>query len=339
MPSAGRVRWAKFRVTAVFVVSTAILCTLLYQLFGVALLAPKAVVYLYIPDATGLSGESPIRVDGIDVGRVSSVELSGSKQPTRVVKVTVSLQRDRLGSIPADSVAQISSDSLVGDKFVDVTSGKSPNPLLPDGEIIYKDQPELLRSLDLTQFTAELRLVDATLTDIELGRSEFGKFYQGTEFYNDLEGRLKELQKGILAAVSTTSMVGNLLNNDRLYRQIDDLLVSVDQAVAKLQSGQGVPGKLLRDSAQYDQMLAEAQGFRRSLEALRTNEFLQSDRAYVNISQWLAAMIQSVDEMNRSPELNSTLVYENLNAALRELRDSLRDFRQNPGKFLRVKIF
>jgi ABC-type transporter Mla subunit MlaD len=52
-------------------------------------------------------------------------------------------------------VTQISSDSLVGDKFVDVTSGKSPQSIPPEGELIYKDQPELLRSLDLTQFTQE----------------------------------------------------------------------------------------------------------------------------------------------------------------------------------------
>lgn len=339
MPSAGRVRWAKFRVVAVFVVATTILATMLYQLFGVTLLAPRAMVYLYVPDATGLSNQSPIRVDGIDVGRVSTVELSGSKEPSRVVRVTISLQRDRLASIPADSVAQISSDTLVGDKFVDVTSGQSPTSLSPDGELLYKDQPELLRSLDLTQFTRQLRLVDATLTDIEQGRSEFGKFYQGTAFYNDLERRLKELQEGIRAAVSTTSMVGGLLNTDRIYNQINDLLVSMDQQVAKIQAGQGVAGQLLRNSAQYDQMLAAAQGFRHSLEALRGNELLQSDSAYTNVSEWLDGMIQSVDELNRRPELNNTLVYDNLNGSLQELRDALRDFRQSPRKYLWMKLF
>jgi hypothetical protein len=32
-------------------------------------------------------------------------------------------------------------------------------------------------------------------------------------------------------------------------------------------------------------------------------------------------------------------VYENLNGEARELRDTLREFRQNPRKFLRLKIF
>jgi phospholipid/cholesterol/gamma-HCH transport system substrate-binding protein len=339
MPKPGRVKWAKFRVLVLTVVSAAILGTMLYLLYGISLLAPKTAVYLYIPDASGLSDESPVRVDGIDVGRVSAVELSGSNQPARIVKVTISVERDRLGRIPADSVTQISSDSLVGDKFVDITSGTSPKPIPPEGELIYKDQPELLKSLDLTQFTQELRLVDATLTDIEQGRSEFGKFYQGTEMYNDLLRRMLDLQRGMRAAISTTGMVGSLMSTDRLHREISDLLVSVDEKVGKLQSGQGAAGQLLRSSAQYDQLLETAQGFRRSVEQLQANPVVQSDSAYAGATQWLRAMIQSVDEVNRDPRISTTAVYENLNGSLQELRDTMRDFRQNPKKYLRMKVF
>jgi phospholipid/cholesterol/gamma-HCH transport system substrate-binding protein len=339
MPKAGKVKWARFRVLVLTVVSVAILSTMLYLLYGISLLAPKTAVYLYIPDASGLTSESPVRVDGIDVGRVSTVQLSGSSQPSRIVKVTISIQRDRLSRIPMDSVTQISSDSLVGDKFVDIAGGTSPRPISPDGELIFRDQPELLRSLDLTQFTQELRLVDATLTDIEQGRSEFGKFYQGTEMYNDLLRRMLDLQRGIRAAVSTTGMVGSLLSSDRAHRELSDLLVSVDAKVGKLQSGQGAAGALLASSAQYDQLVATAQGFRRSMEALQANPILQSDSAYTGATQWLAAMIQSVDEVNRNPQILTTAVYDNLNGSLLELRDTLRDFRQNPKKYLWMKVF
>jgi phospholipid/cholesterol/gamma-HCH transport system substrate-binding protein len=278
-------------------------------------------------------------VDGIGVGKVGAVEFSGSREPARVVRVILSLQRDRLATLPSDSVAQISSDSLIGDKFVDIASGNSPKPIAPEGELIYKDQPELLKSLDLTQFTQELRLVDATLTDIEQGRSEFGKFFQGSEFYNNLQRRMLELQKGIKAAVSTSGAVGSLLSTDQLHRKISDLLVSLDQTVANLQAGQGTAGQLLHDSAQYDQMLSQAQSFRHALEALRGSDLMQSDAAYAGVNQWLAAAIGSVDEMNRRPELTTTEVYDNFNGSLQELRDTVRDFRENPKKYMRLKVF
>src|ERR1700761_9241622 len=73
MPSVQRVRWAKFRVSSVAVVAVIILATLMYLLTGGTLLEPKARIYLYIDDATGLGPQSPVRVDGISIGTVDWV--------------------------------------------------------------------------------------------------------------------------------------------------------------------------------------------------------------------------------------------------------------------------
>lgn len=339
MPSAARVKWAQFRVTVVSIVAVLILVTLLFEMFGAVLLSPKTVIYLYIPDASGLSGESPVRVDGIDVGRVSRVELSGSKDPNRAVKVELQFYRDRLRGVPADSVAQISSDSLIGDKFVDINGGRSPQNLPYGGEMIYKFQPELVRSLDLTQFTQQLRLVDQTLTDIEQGRSQFGKFYQGSAFYDDLMHRLMQLQKGIAAAVSTTGEVGSLVSSDKVYAQVTDSLEQMDRTIAQIQAGQGTAGQLVRSSAQYDQLISQAQQFHRALEKVASSDLFQSTNAYDSVTQTLGQMIQKVDEFNRNPLITNAALYENLNGSMKELRDHLKDFRVNPRKYLRIKLF
>src|SRR5215471_9403263 len=126
MPSVERVQWAKFRVGALSVAALLILGTLLYLLTGGTLLEPKATIYLYMPDAMSLAAGAPVRVDGIGVGKVESVVLSGDTQPNRVVKVAMIVDRARLASIPDDSTAQASADNLVGDKFVDIAGGKSP---------------------------------------------------------------------------------------------------------------------------------------------------------------------------------------------------------------------
>jgi len=326
-------------VLAVFLAAMAVLGTIVYLMTAGSLLVPQAHIYLYIPDATGLEKDSPVRVDGVDVGKVSAVELTGSNQPDRIVRVTLAIRRARLASFTADSVAQLSADTFVGDQFVDVTSGKAAQTIPDGGELIYKNQPELLKSLDLTQFTQQLAVVDATLTDLEQSRSPFGKFVQGTEFYNDLSRRIKELLAGIRAAVGTNTAVGDLLNSDQMHRQAGDLLGHLDQSLAQLESGQGDFGRLLRDSGQYEQLLASVRDFRKSVAALGGGPFLQSEAQYAEWNQKLAGWIQSVDELNTNPMLLTSAVYENLNGESRELRDTLRDFRQNPQKFLRLKIF
>ncbi|MEI9974777.1 MAG: hypothetical protein WDO73_23670 [Ignavibacteriota bacterium] len=66
---------------------------------------------------------------------------------------------------------------------------------------------------------------------------------------------------------------------------------------------------------------------------------LTSTSAYDNTTRSLAALIQSVDELNRNPQIASSILYDNWNGSLKELRDSVKDFRQNPRKYLRIKLF
>jgi len=77
-------------------------------------------------------------VDGIGVGKVRSVALSGSSEPNRVVKVTMTVERGRLASIPDDSTAQAASETMIGDKFVDISSGTSSRFISPGGEIGFR---------------------------------------------------------------------------------------------------------------------------------------------------------------------------------------------------------
>lgn len=339
MPSASRVAWARFRVTVVSGVALAILATLAFLLTGGTLLQAKTTLYLYVPDATGLIQDAPVRVDGIDVGKVAKVELSGQGDPNRVVRVVMRVERDRLDSITADSVAEIGSDSLIGDKFVDVTSGKSPGHVPANGEIRMKPASVILKTVDLTQFEAQLRNVDALLADIEAGKNQIGQFVQGTDVYTELRDSVGKIQSAFHAAVSTTSSIGDALYTERIYRQVLDPMVKLDQALATLQSGQGRGGALLRDPAQYESMRKQVQDLRASVGSFRNSVWLQSDQMYRDWDGMVGSVIQKVDTLNRDPLLNSTATYESLEGMVRETRDSLKDFRENPRKYLRLKVF
>ena len=58
-------------------------------------------MYLYIPDATGLAVNSPVRVNGIPIGKVDGVALSGSKETTRIVVLSLKVSRDALTMMPS----------------------------------------------------------------------------------------------------------------------------------------------------------------------------------------------------------------------------------------------
>jgi len=253
--------------------------------------------------------------------------------------VTMTVERGRLASIPDDSSAQVASDTLVGDRFVDIASGTSARHISADGEIGFKGSPELLKSLDLGQFQERVRVVDALLTDIEQGRNLVGQFVIGDAMYNDLRRRISELLSGIRTASTITSRVGQTLYTDRLYRRISEPLAELDRSLARLESGQGSAGQFLRDSGQYEKLRADAEDLRRSIADLRAGEFMQSDRRYSDWNRRVASLIGSVDALNAAPMLSTSQAYDNLNGFAREWRDTVRDFRQDPRKFLRTKLF
>jgi phospholipid/cholesterol/gamma-HCH transport system substrate-binding protein len=317
-------------------VGVIILCVLLYLLTGGMLFKEQSTLFLYIPDASGLSEGSPVSVSGIGIGKVSGIVLSGSSDPKRVVRVTLTVAHDALPMIPVGSFAQLGTDPF-GAKWVDINAaGRGVMP--PKSEIPYQEPSDIFKTLDFATFEKNLRQMDAILTDIETGRGLVGQFVMGTDLYIQVRAKLVELEKGVRAAASTTSAFGQEVYSERLYRQVMAPLTDFDQSLARLQSGQGA-GRYLRDSAAFDQAAAGIRGFRDSIAAIRASSFIHSDELYNSLNTSINTLARSVDEINAGPLFAAPQTYENLNGFARELEHTMRDFRGNPQKYLRIKLF
>ena len=339
MPSAERVQWAKLRTGATALAALLILSTLIFLLTGGTVLEPKSNIYLFMPDAMGLVPDAPVRVDGIPVGKVETVSFSGSNIPDRVVRVTMRVERDHLAGIPDDSTAEASSDTMLGDKFVDITSGKSAARIKPGAELIYKASPDLMKRLDVAQFQERIRTMDALLTELEQGRTPLGKFVQGDAMYRTILKRVQDAQQGLRAAADTKSDIGNALYTDEVHRRADALLRALDESIAKIQSGQGGLGQFLRDDAQHAQWRNSVQELQKSLHEMRADSFFASDQQYADWSRAIQSLIRMVDEFAANPLLATSATYDNLNGMAKELQSTVKEFRENPRKFLRLKVF
>jgi hypothetical protein len=334
MPSTPSVGWAKLRVTTVAVAALAILFVLVLLLSGGTLFSPKVTVYLNVPDATGLATGADVRVDGIDVGTTAQISLARSAVPARAVRLTLSIQRARLSTISSDSTAELTADNMVGDLFVDITSGTSVTHVPAGGEIHYKASPDLMQSLDLAQFQEQLRMVDSTLKDMETGRGPVGKVVQGDRMYKDAVRRVATLQDELRAAAATTGAIGRVLYTDRDYRQIDQSARRLDATLARLQSS-----PWLRETGQYQQFLDAARSLRQSVSTVRSGPLFQSDEMYLDWTRRAAALVRTVDEFNSGSAFSSSLLYDNLTGMSREMGTLAREIRQDPKKYLGMSVF
>lgn len=339
MPHARGVLVARFRVTVVAVAALVIVALIVYLLTGGTLLQEKVTLYLFIPDATGVEAGSAVRVNGTGVGKVFEVALSGSNIPARVIRLTLKVEREHLRDIPSNSTAQISAETAVGDKYVDITQGNSAVSVAPGGEILFRTEPALVKTLDLQQFTQRLRDIDATLADIQQGKTPVGELVVGEQIYKDLRKDLVDADRAFREATNAASPAGQLLYTDHVYRRISDPLARLDDRLARIGAGQGDYGRLLREDGQYVHLQQQAASLRQSIADLRGQQFLATDELYVSWNRELGSLIRRVDEVNTSDLFSTSLEYDNLAGFAGRLRDSLRDFRQNPRKFLRIQLF
>src|SRR5437868_13593206 len=128
MASQQRVEWAKLRTGILVTAAMVILAVLIFLLTGNGtLFEGQALLRTFMVDSAGMAENAPVRLNGILVGHIKKVMLSGSKDPKRTVEVDLVVPDKYLPEIPTDSHAAISAANLLGDKYINITRGINKN--------------------------------------------------------------------------------------------------------------------------------------------------------------------------------------------------------------------
>lgn len=128
----------KIIATIVVGFSLIMLMALAIPLMGLNFAAQKTVT-IDLPTATGLRPNSEVRYAGAPIGKILEVtplKWEERSRPDYAVRIIATMNEDT-PELKKDSVASISSDTLLAEKFVDISPGTADAPLLADGETIY----------------------------------------------------------------------------------------------------------------------------------------------------------------------------------------------------------
>lgn len=312
-----------------------------------------ATIYTYMRDSAALAKGAPVRLNGILAGSVDAVELSGSREPGRIVRVVMHVQSEMLPQIPIDSIAGISAENVLGTKFINIDRGSNPRTVQSGGEIQSEpstDIEDLVKKgfglFDSAQ--AILARLDRIVSLVESGQGNVGKFIKDEEFYNRLVATIADFQKVSSMIASGKGTVGRLLYDESLYTDARAAVQRIDNMLADVQRGEGTAGKLLKDPALYDETRASVAQFRKILDDINAGKgtagkLLKDEEAYRQIQSVLAKVDNTIDRVNSGQGTIGQLMvnpqlYESMNGLSRELEALVQDIRKNPKKFLRIKL-
>lgn len=86
-------------------------------------------IHLIAASSQGVQKGMAARLSGFRIGKVGDVELEGENR----VRVTLEVFSEYAHFLRSDSRATIASESLIGDRFIDLTAGTASVPELPEG--------------------------------------------------------------------------------------------------------------------------------------------------------------------------------------------------------------
>lgn len=284
------------RVREVTVGSLVIVAILVF-VFGTMWLSGRRVtsgntVRIQFANVSGLKRASPVRVSGVNVGKVESIEFLDVGKVLVVASLPPKI-RPRV-----DATAQIVSVSLVGDYAIDFDPGHSPQPL-PAGKVILGTQETALseraavladhadsvllgaqmivnqRTAD--QLSATLDALQATLKATQKTMALLG---------DPRSGPTAELTRTMASFRSITTRLDSTLANPALARtlgradtltgnlaamtaQLTTTGARLDSVLAGVNSGRGTIGKFATDSGFYTDIRELSQSMKRLLDELQ----------------------------------------------------------------------
>ncbi|MEQ1912620.1 MAG: MlaD family protein [Vicinamibacterales bacterium] len=343
MPRTRSLAWSELKIGVLTIVAVTIAAVLIFSLTGTKGFAwQRYSLKSRFTNVAGLASGSPVRIAGVEVGTVTSVELAGE-----LVDVVFQVNKTNRPLITTNSVARLGSVSLLGQSAVDITPAASGTPIPDWGYVPQGRTPAAIA--DITDSASQgITELTAMIHDIRGGRGTVGKLMTNEDLYVELNkfvASATALTKGLEQGRGT---MGKLLNDPAAANALEASLKNIETVTKQLSAGEGSLGKLLKDDA-FSKSLTSATG---NLDALvakinsgeGTAGKLITDPAIFNrlnsVTERLDTLVTKLNEGEGTAGqlLKDKQLYENMNGAVGDLRSLIADIRKDPRKFLNIRV-
>jgi phospholipid/cholesterol/gamma-HCH transport system substrate-binding protein len=359
MPVSSKAKWSQLRVGLMACVALAILGVIVFLLAGTTgFFKSTSDIYTYFDDSAAIAVAAQVTLNGITVGKVTHVDLSGSSEPGKVIRVKMQIEDEYLKSIPIDSHAEITAGNLLGTKYINIKRGRAQQILAKGGTVLSQDVPTIddfvkQGNTTLTALQAIVVKAGAIVDDVQNGKGTIGMLLEDPTIANRATSAISEMDRLIktlnAAANSDKNTLGKLLNDKgALYDDFRGSLTKLNGLMDTIEKGDGTVGKLMKDPALWDDTRKTIADFRLILTDINAGKgtigkILKTDELNDEIKGTMARLDVLLDKINKGDGtvgqlLNNPSLYENIDATTREVRSLLKDFRANPKKFLTIQL-
>lgn len=290
-----------------------------------AMFSSTVTVRAYFRDIQGLKNGATVRLSGIDVGSVKSIQIV--PDTTGRVEVIMDLREEIKRFIKTDTKAAIETEGLVGNKVVVLHIGSANADQVGDNGIIQAQEPVgfsaiIAETKGIMEYTKQMTRDLADIVGrVNKGEGSIGKLLVDDQLYTDATNLTRRADNSLKTMTDELEQITVLFNDlgvgvKRVVSNIDTITTGLDQIIGGIQQGKGVLGAVLVDGTKmdstvrsvilnvdktaYDARLA-ASRLAENMEALKHNWLFKSyfeNRGYWDKASYEDSLDSKINELN-----------------------------------------
>lgn len=349
----------------------------------------KMRIKVHFMAADGLREGAEVQLAGVPIGKVSEVRFLPPDDP-EAAKIEASLAvseklegRSITERIRSDSTAQLIAVSVLSnDKMVNIAPGTAQGAPIKEGDILKIKSTTGINQLtetgnDLLQQINKLAIpANDILNKANSGQGTLGQIINDDSLYKNLDGAVAEakltmlkLQNVIDEARSGKGTAGKLINDSELYDRLNNTVAQLEAVSVDLRGGKGTAGKLLTQDELYNDVrggladlkvaVSELRGTIKSLDEVAVDvksitadlnagkgtagKLLKDEALYTEVRTTLSKLDTILGDAQGGKGtigklLTDDSLYKNINTFSQESTQMIKDFRQNPKKYLTIQL-
>ncbi|MGD0568063.1 MAG: MlaD family protein [Candidatus Sulfotelmatobacter sp.] len=356
MPSQQQLKWSQLRVGLTVIIASLVLALLLFLMSGTTGLFSKRIMLVsYFDNAEGLRVGAPVRLNGVDIGNVMKILIVPDKDKQLTpVEVIMKVSTKYSFNLRRDTLASLETAGVLGETFMDMDSSQAIGPPAQNGDTlptsVHPDFNEVVRSSQSTlqNMDALLKRADRILAFAESGKGSLGKLIYDPTLYDRFSQTVAELKTVVDEIAKGQGSLGQLINSNDAYQKFVATLDKMNAVADDLQQGKGTAGKFLKDPTLYNNANDTIANLKKVSENLSSGKgtagrLLNDEELAKKIDTTMTKLSELTTELEAGQGtagklLKDESLYNNADKMLVETRDLLKAFRENPKKYLSIKL-
>jgi phospholipid/cholesterol/gamma-HCH transport system substrate-binding protein len=356
LPSQKQIKWSELRVGITVIIASLVLALLLFLMSGTSgLFSHRITLVSFFDNTSGLRNGAPVRLSGVDIGNVVGIRIVPDKDKQLTpVEVIMKVSTKYGFNLRKDSVTSLDTAGVLGETFMDIDSSQAVGPLAQNGDTlptsVHPDFNEVVRSSQSTlqNMDALLKRADRILAFAESGKGSLGKLIYDPTLYDRFSQTVTEFKTVVDEIAKGQGSLGQLINSNDAYNKFVATLDKMNGVIDDLQAGKGTAGKFLKDPTLYDnanQTIASIKEVSADLNAGKgtAGRLLKDEELAKKLDTTLTKLAALTTDLEAGKGTAGKLfkdetLYNNANHMLEETQGLIKAIRENPKKYLSIKL-